>query len=581
MAHLSWITVIWSAMASASVVTGLVYLLVWSRDRQTWANLCFFLIVIGALGLAAGELSMMYTDSPETFARSIRWIHLVYAIGVMGTLGFIHFYFRTGRAWLLALAVGLRMLAVLANFTTGVNLNFTAIQSLRKVTFLGEQVSTLGEWTPSPWTLLGLLASSLQIVYVVDASIRLWRTGSHEARSRALMMGGALTLFVFIAAAQSGLIVAGVLRTPITLSPPFLCVILAMGYELSNDVLRAARLSRQLWESQQQMALATEAAHLGIWTRDLSRNEIWATDICRDLLGFPKSEQFDFVGLMQRLHPDDRDGLRHALSKAEETGKLDAEYRVILASGEIRWIVSRGRIEFNEGRPVLLRGAVLDITARRETEDAARSLSGRLIHAQEAERARLARELHDDLSQSLALLSIELDMVGRGQPANGEVSECMRDLSGQVKILSSSVHRISHELHPAKLEQLGLEAAVRGFCREIGEARNLAIDFEAHDVPRDLPNDIALCFYRIVQEGLQNVVKHSGCSAAKVELTPNDKELCLIVSDQGCGFDSIAVANHGSLGLISMRERVRLVRGQISIESRRGNGTQIKVQVPL
>lgn len=195
---------------------------------------------------------------------------------------------------------------------------------------------------------------------------------------------------------------------------------------------------------------------------------------------------------------------------------------------------------------------------------------------------RLARELHDDLNQSLALLAVELDMFGQKPPASrSEVGERMRDLSEQVKDLSSSVHRLSHELHPAKLEQLGLVAAVRGLCRELGAARNIAIEFEPHAVPRLVPDEIALCLYRIVQEGLQNVIKHSGSATAKVELISHDHELCLIVSDQGCGFDSMVATDNGALGLVSMRERVRLVRGQITIQSRKGEGTRIKVQVPL
>jgi len=579
---MSWITAIWSATVGASLVMGLVYLQVWSQNRRSWANLCFFFTVIGVLGLAAGEMATMHAESPEAFGRAIRWTHFVYAIGFVGSLGFIHFYFGTGRRWLLALAVGLRLLVVLANFTTGVNAHITVIHSLRKIVFLGEQVSVLGEWVPGPWVRLALLSSLVQFVYVVDASMRLWRTGSHESRSRAVVVGGALALFIVIAVGQSGLVVAGVLRTPFILSFPFLGVVLAMGYELSKDLLRAAHVSRELRESQQQMALATEAAQLGIWSRDLSRNEIWASDKCRELYGFTKSERLDFEDFAQRLHPDDRDSIHQILANAEETGHYDSEYRVMLPNGEIRWIASRGRVEFSAGRPVLLRGAALDITARRLAEEAAKSLSGRLIHAQEAERTRLARELHDDLSQSLALLAVELDMFGQKPTATrSEVSERMRDLSDQVKDLSSSVHRLSHELHPAKLEQLGLVAAVRGFCREIGEARKIAIEFEAREVPRVLPNDIALCFYRIVQEGLQNVIKHSGSATAKVELMSNENELCLIVSDQGCGFDSMVAPNDGSLGLVSMRERVRLVRGQFSVVSRKGEGTRIKVQVPL
>ena len=579
---MSWITAIWSATVGASLLLGLVYLLVWSRNRRSWANLCFFFSVIGVLGLAAGEMATMHAESPEAFGRAIRWTHLVYAIGFVGSLGFIHFYFGTGKKWLLALAIGLRLLVVLVNFTTGVNAHLTVIHSLRKIDFLGEQVSVLGESVPSPWIRLALLSSLVQFIYVVDASIRLWRTGSHESRSRAVVLGGAFALFIVIAVGQSWLVTAGVLRTPFILSFPFLGVVLAMGYELSKDLLRATHVSRELRESEQRMALATEAAQLGIWSRGLPRNEIWASDKWRELFGFTKSERLDLECFMQRLHPDDRDRIRQAFANAEDTGHYESEYRVVLPNGQIRWIASRGRVEFSAGRPVLMRGASLDITARRQAEEAAQSLSGRLIHAQEAERMRLARELHDDLNQSLALLAVELDMFGQKPPATGsEVSERMRDLSEQVKDLSSSVHRLSHELHPAKLEQLGLVAAVRGLCRELGAAHNIAIEFEPHAVPRLVPDEIALCLYRIVQEGLQNVIKHSGSATAKVELMSNENELCLIVSDQGRGFDSMVATDEGSLGLVSMRERVRLVRGQISVESRKGEGTRIKVQVPL
>ena len=207
----------------------------------------------------------MHAESPEAFGRAIRWTHLVYAIGFVGSLGFIHFYFGTGRRWLLALAIGLRLLVVLVNFTTGVNAHFTVIHSLRKIAFLGEQVSVLGEWVPSPWVRLALLSSLAQLVYVVDASVRLWRTGSHESRSRAVVLGGALALFIVFAVGQSGLVAAGVLRMPFILSFPFLGVVLAMGYELSKDVLRAVQVSRELRESEQRMTLATEAAYLGIW----------------------------------------------------------------------------------------------------------------------------------------------------------------------------------------------------------------------------------------------------------------------------------------------------------------------------
>jgi two-component system, LuxR family, sensor kinase FixL len=580
---MSWITAIWSAAAGLSLAIALVHLLIWSHDRRSWANLCFFISVLGVLGLAICELITMYSETPEVFGQAGRWAHLVYAIGVFGSLGFIHFYFGTGRPWLLASALALRVLVVVADFTTGVNLHFTVVRSLEKVTFLGEQVSVAGDWIPNPWLRLGVLASLMQLAYVADAAIRLWGTGSPASRGRAVVVGGAVALAFIAASSQAALVAAGVLRGPFIVSFPFLGVVLAMGYELSRDVLRAAQLGRELGESERRLSLATEAANLGIWIHDLPRDEIWASAKWRELLGFTKFERLDLECFLQRLHRDDRERIREAFTQAtQHTGHYEEEYRVMLPNGQIRWIASRGNVEFSEGQAVLRRGASLDITRRKEAEEAAQSLSGRLIDAQETERKRLARELHDDLSQNLAFLAVELDIFGQKPPvASNDVSKRMQELSTQVRNMSSSVHRLSHELHPAKLEQLGLMAAVRGFCRDFSSAHNVAIEFVPHDVPRSVPDDIALCLYRVVQEGLQNVVKHSGATSAKVELSCGDSELCLVVSDRGRGFDSSVKTHEGSLGLISMRERVRLVRGRISVQSRKGEGTRIMVQVPL
>jgi len=195
---------------------------------------------------------------------------------------------------------------------------------------------------------------------------------------------------------------------------------------------------------------------------------------------------------------------------------------------------------------------------------------------------RLARDLHDDLSQSLALLSIELEMFGQRHPAErGQISGRMQEFSVQVKRLSSEVHRFSHELHPAKLEQLGLVAALRGFCEEFAVAHEMAIEFADRSVPRAVPQDTALCLYRIGQEALQNVVKHSGATAARVELDMEGNELRLAIADDGVGFDPQTIRDNGSLGLISMGERVRFVHGLLSVESQAGKGTRIKVCVPI
>jgi PAS domain S-box-containing protein len=244
-------------------------------------------------------------------------------------------------------------------------------------------------------------------------------------------------------------------------------------------------------------------------------------------------------------------------------------------------------IRTGEGSFVL--ASVVDVTERkraeqvlRESQRELRDLTGRLLQAQETERRRIARELHDDLNQSLALIAVELDLLarnlpGHGAPPDGRVDE----LSNRVKQLSSAVHDLSHQLHPTKLEQLGLEAAVRGLCGELSQAHGLGVEFAAEQVPSPVPAGTALCLYRIAQEALRNVIKHSGARHARVELRGGPDAVCLSVVDDGCGFDPDSPAGKGGLGLVSMRERLRLVGGAIAIDSRPAGGVRIEVRAPL
>ena len=218
----------------------------------------------------------------------------------------------------------------------------------------------------------------------------------------------------------------------------------------------------------------------------------------------------------------------------------------------------------------------------RESQRELRALTGRLLQAQESERRRIARELHDDLNQGLALLAVHLDLLGQAPPESGaRFAERIREISDRVKQLSSVVHGLSTVLHPSKLEQLGLVAAVRGLCKELTQVHGLAIEFVAQPMPSPIPDDTALCLYRIAQEALSNVIKHSGARHARVELSGNEAGVSLRIVDDGAGFDSGTPETKEGLGLVSMRERLRLVGGAIAIDSRRSAGTRIDVHVPL
>lgn len=218
----------------------------------------------------------------------------------------------------------------------------------------------------------------------------------------------------------------------------------------------------------------------------------------------------------------------------------------------------------------------------RGTHEELRRLAAEILGAQEMERRRIARELHDDFGQNLALVSVELDLLRQRPPATAaDAKERIQGTSDRVKQLSSAIHDLSHQLHPMKLEQLGLVAAIRSLCKELTQIHVVRIDFHPDDVPPTLPADVALCLYRVAQEALRNVVKHSGAASASVSLWTTGKTLDLEVRDAGRGFDPASVPAQDGLGLVSMRERLRLASGELTVESRPGAGARLLAQVPL
>lgn len=223
-----------------------------------------------------------------------------------------------------------------------------------------------------------------------------------------------------------------------------------------------------------------------------------------------------------------------------------------------------------------------DITRRKLAEEELRHVGGRLIKAQEEERSRVGRDLHDDLSQRLAVFSMELEQLRRQIPEErDDLSSSVRNLMTRAQELASDVHRLSYQLHPFKLDTLGLTTAIKSLCEEISDRRDLKIKFQQKGFPAALPPDITLCLFRIAQEALHNIVKHSGAREAKLVLTKTSEAVRFRVLDRGFGFDIEAAKMKKRLGLLSMKERLRLVGGEISIRSRPSEGTQIDVLIPL
>jgi signal transduction histidine kinase len=251
--------------------------------------------------------------------------------------------------------------------------------------------------------------------------------------------------------------------------------------------------------------------------------------------------------------------------------------------GSVIWLEESGHAFFDgRGRMLRIIGMVADVTERKLAEAALAGMSRRLIEAQEKERTRIARELHDDICQRLALLSIGLQQLRQNSPdLPAEVQSRIGELQQQTSETATDVQSMSHELHSSKLEYLGIVAAMQGFCKEFSELRNVEIVFIHDEIPYKVPQEISLCFFRVLQEALQNAVKHSGVRHFDAELRYALGEFHLTVRDSGSGFEREAANESRGLGLVSMAERVKMVEGQLSIDSQPNSGTTIHAHVPL
>jgi len=284
------------------------------------------------------------------------------------------------------------------------------------------------------------------------------------------------------------------------------------------------------------------------------------------------------------VHPDDQKNALDEFSQALNDRKpFSREYRLRRSDGVYRWMFDAASPRVNgDGSFAGFIGSAHDVTDQKLAQQALEKVSGQLIEAQEKERSRIARELHDDICQRLALLSMELEQANRVSQQSPEAAKKnMEEIRSHCSEIAGDVQSLSHQLHSSKLEYLGAAAAIRGFCQEFSRQHEVIIEFTENDVPRPLPQDISLCLFRVTQEALHNAVKYSGVGKFAVELTARADEIQLIVRDAGTGFDVEQARKSSRLGLVSMQERVHLVHGNLSVESKPGTGTIVLAVVPL
>lgn len=598
----------------ACLILALMHLLVWCRDCRSLPNLLFPVIALAIIGLGACELSLMQSDSPEAFLRTVRSGHLVFGVVVISSLLFIHFLFGTGRTWLLLTAIGLRAAAVLANYTTGASLHFLSIDTLGQVSFLGESVSIVGEAVENPWVRLGQLAAIAQTIYASDASLRLWRKGGKVNRRRAIWIGGSTALLFLAAMVVSGLISSGALSAPMLVSFPFFGMVLAISHDMSRELQRTARLVEALETSERRLSLAGSAGLLAFWEWDLRKDSIWISENGWEIFGIRPTASLGFREFLEHVHDADRDQLERAVREClETTGSYAAEFRVGPAEGPVRWLSASGTIETSEtGEPLLFRGVSIDVTSKKEAEAEAtlqRSELALLARASTlgALSGSLAHELNQPLTAILGNAQAGRRRLGHANPDPAELEEILDDIVADTKRAGGIVHGMRAMFArdtDLDLAAVDLNAVVRDSLALIhGEivARKGSVDVTpSPDSPRVMGKVVELqqVVINLVLNGLDaSPSRDSPENAPRVWIRiEGGGETALIeVTDNGTG---ISAGNHArlfepffstksergglGLGLSISRGIVERFGGTLeALPGRPGDGAVFQVRLPL
>ena len=349
---------------------------------------------------------------------------------------------------------------------------------------------------------------------------------------------------------------------------------------ISLDITERKQAEQILCDSEQRLRLATQAGRMYTFEWDAIKDVVTRSSEDLKRLGLAESLRGYQQQFVNTIHPADRAQYLVAVAGlSPENPTAEVTYRAWTSNGMLVWLKSSGRGFFDDhGKLLRVIGMTADVTDVKRAEELLTDMTRKLIDSQEQERKRIGRELHDDINQRLALLSVELETLQ--QQGSSEFQSRVPELRKEIRQISEDVQAISHDLHSSKLEILGVVGAMKSWCKEVSDRHEIDVAFR-NDFPGSLPFDLGIPLFRVLQQAVDNAIKHSGEKRIEVQLREDLDEIQLIVRDSGKGFDVESATRGKGLGLTSMRERVRLVNGTIAIDSKPRGGTKIEVRIPL
>lgn len=599
----------WMAMVAACLTLGLLHLFVWLRERERLDFLAFFVLASGAAGFGAFELQMMHAATPQASAAAIRAAHVPLAVVVVGMAVFVRLHFGTGRMSLLAAIVVLRVATLVLNFTTGVNANFEQVTALGHAAFWEGVPVAVPIGPASRWAVVPQLCNLLLLIFVADASIALWRRGGRAARRRAALVGGGMALCIAATGALAALTVHGLAPLPTVLMPAFVAVLLAMSFELSGDVLRAARLARDLAGSESTLRAVVDATPSAILLVDAAGRIVLANPQASQTFGLPRAK---LVGRsVESLIPE---RLRGHHARLRQAYAANAERRPMGIGRDLAALRADGS-EFPVGinlAPLTSGGhdqvlvALTDLSERRRAEREAAQQRADLAHLSRVAMlgelsGALAHEINQPLAAILSNAQAAQRFLARDPAALQPVAEALQAIVASDRRASQVIERLRALLRKGETvrEPVDLNELVEDSLRLLrSDLANRGVDVHT-ELQAALP---AVLADRVqLQQLLLNLIVN-GCDA--MQDLPPPRPLSIRTARGGEGWVCIAVADRGpgiaetdaerlfepfyttkahglGLGLPLCRTIVEAHDGRIAAVQNVGGGARLLVEFPI